>query len=122
MCLFNVVLCSMLGLLSIFFNALWREMSSFLSATNTIFIVVLLVILMKFYARGKLYSFSNLVLCNPCFPMMWDNLSCAIVSRCFIFLIVCFCPFVFHNEFSNFSSSSFSQFELLMQWHFVFFL
>jgi hypothetical protein len=121
MCLSNVILCLMLGLLSIFFNALCKVMFSFLFATSTILIVALSAISMRCYAKGKLYPFSNLVLCNPFvfFPMTWDNIFCAIVSCHFILLIICFCPFVFHGEFFNFSSSSIYLFEFLMQWHFV---
>jgi hypothetical protein len=74
MCLFNVVPCPMLGLLSIFFNALCSLMFCFLFVANTILVVTLSTISMKFYARGKLYSFSNLILYNPFFLMMWDNL------------------------------------------------
>jgi ABC-type transport system involved in cytochrome c biogenesis permease component len=111
----------MLGLLSIFFNALCRVMFSFIFAANTIVVATLLTILMKFYVRRKLYPFSNLILCNPFafFLMTWDNLLCAIVTRQFILLIVCFYPFVFPVEFSSSNSSSTSQFEFLMQWCFM---
>jgi hypothetical protein len=88
----------------------------FLFAANTILVVTLLVISMRFYARGKLYPFSNLILCNPLvfFPMMSDNLLCIIVICQFILLIVCFYPYVFRIEYSSFSSSSISQFEFFM--------
>jgi hypothetical protein len=117
MCLLNVVLCPMLGLLSIFFNPLCRVMFSFLFATSTTLVVVLSVVIsMRFYARGKLYLFSNLVIYNPLafFPMTLDNLLCIIVIRRFILLIVCFFPFVSSIELSNCNSSSISQFEFLM--------
>jgi hypothetical protein len=41
----------MLGLLSIFFNALCRVMFSFLFVDDTILVVALLVISTRFYAR-----------------------------------------------------------------------
>jgi hypothetical protein len=44
---------------------------------------------------------------------------CAIVTRQFILLIVCFYPSVFLVEFSSSNSSSISQFEFLMQWCFM---
>jgi hypothetical protein len=109
----------MLGLLSIFFNALYRVLFSFSSTTNTIFVVALSIILMRFYAKGKLYMFSNLILCNPFFLVMLDNLSCVIISHHFILLIIWFFPSMPRGEFFNFNSSSISQFELLMQWHFL---
>jgi hypothetical protein len=56
MCLFNVVLCPMLGLLSIFSNALCMVVFNFLFVTSTI-IVALSVISMRFYVKGKLYLF-----------------------------------------------------------------
>jgi hypothetical protein len=89
---FNVILCQMLGLLLIFFNALCRVMFSFLFVTNTIFVVTLSTTSMRFYTRGKLYLFSNLVIYNPFafFPMTWDNLLCFIVSHQFILLIIFF--------------------------------
>jgi hypothetical protein len=63
-----------------FFNALCRVMFSFLFVANTIFVVTLSTISMRFYARGKLYPLSNLVIYNPFafFPMTWDNL-CALL-------------------------------------------
>ncbi len=121
MCLFNVILCLILGLLSIFSNALCRVMFIFLFATNTILVVTLLAISMRLYARGKLYLFSNLVLCNPLvfFLVTSYNLLCTIVICQFILLIVCFCPYVFRIEYFSFNSSSIFQFEFLMQWHFL---
>jgi hypothetical protein len=55
-------------------------MFSFLLAANII-LVTLLAILMRFYARGKLYLFSNLILCDPLafFPMTLDNLLCTML-------------------------------------------
>jgi hypothetical protein len=121
MCLFNAILCPMLGLLSTFFNALCRVMFYFLFATNTILVVALSNISMRFYVRGKLYAFFNLVLCNPfAFCLVtWDNLLCTIVTHRFILLIVCFCPSISRVEFSNSNSSSISQFKFLMQWCFL---
>jgi hypothetical protein len=121
MCLFNVILCLMLEFLSIFFYALQTKMLSFLYVANNILVVSLSTILMGFYGREELHPFSNFVIYNPCFPLMWDNLYCTIVSRRFILLIVCFCPSVSRGDFSNFNSSSISQFDFLMQWHFLFF-
>jgi hypothetical protein len=57
MCLFNVVLCPILGLLLIFFNALCRVIFSSLFVISTILVITLSTILMRFYARGKLYPF-----------------------------------------------------------------
>jgi hypothetical protein len=91
MCIFNVVLCPMLGLLSIFFDALYKVLFSFLFVAITI-IVALSVISMKFYAKGKLYPFSNLVRCNPfaLFFVMCDNVLWIIIFCHFILLIVYF--------------------------------
>jgi len=121
MCLFNVVLCLMLGLLSIFFNALCRVMFNFLFTANIILVVTLSIISMRFYVRGKLYPLSNLIIYNPfaLFPVTWDNLLCTIVSCRFILLIICFCPSISRVEFSSSNSSSLSQFEFLRQWHFL---
>jgi hypothetical protein len=93
----------------------------FFFAANTILVVALSTISMRFYVRGKLYSFSNLVFCNlfAFFLMMWNNLLCAIISRWFILLIICFHPSVSSVEFFSSNSSSISQFEFLMQWCFL---
>jgi hypothetical protein len=79
MCLFNVVSCPMLGLLSIFFDVLYKVLFSFLLVPITI-LIALSFISMKFYAKGKLYSFSNLVHYNrfALFFVMWDNVLCII--------------------------------------------
>jgi hypothetical protein len=42
-----------------------------------------------------------------------------IITHPCILLIIWFCTFVSHVEFLNSSSSSFSQIEFLMQWHFL---
>jgi hypothetical protein len=111
MCLFNVILYPMLGLLLILFNALCTVMFKFLFVTITILVVALWIILMRFYVKGKLYPFSNLILCNPFafFPMTWNNLLCVIVTHQFIILVACFNPCVSHVEFSSSSSSSIYQ-------------
>jgi len=72
--------------------------------------------------QEKLYSFSNLIIYNPFFHVMQDNLYCAIVFCHYILLIVCFCPSMSCSELFSFNSSSISQFEFLMQWHFIYFL
>ncbi len=115
-CLFNVALCPKLGLLSTFFNALCKVFFNFLFVANIILVVALSIISMWFYAKGKLYSLSNLFFCNPFvfFLMMWDNLLCAIIFHWFILLIICFCPSVSSVEFSSSGSSSIFQFEFLM--------
>ncbi len=122
MCLFNVVLCPMLKLLSIFFNALYMVVFVSFFVASTLLVIALTTNCWNFMWKDKYIYFTNLVLYNPftLFLVIGDYFLCTIVTRPCILLIVCFCIFVFCIEFSNSSSSFFLQVEFLMQRRFLF--